>query len=531
MRLLALAVFLTFISGVVVAGPSQLMIEACVDPSGVIAADGLDVIFCTYFGGTDEEWSNDIYYSPDGSIVLTGMTRSSDLPVVNASQDTYGGGGDVFIVKLNPQFQVEFYTYFGGSGLEEPMALHVDHYQNIIVAGGTSSDDLTLLDPIQDQLNGTSDAFLAKFSWNGTLLFSTYLGGSEFDRIEDISVGLGANYAIVGVTESTDFFTTPGAYQESFGGGNSDVFIMSISSQNHSILYSTLFGNTTDDDAWAIGTDRRNADQVIVGMTNGALIATESGYQQTYGGGQTDCFVARFAPDCSSLYWATLLGGNGWEFGDQVDFDWKNNIVVSGYTGSSDFPLLKQTQNDAAGYDAFFAILNASGEELLMSSYLGGNLEDRSYAMNVVDSGGIMITLPSESTDMPTNNAFQSNNNGGSDGYIAFLYDLIPGEALNVTFGSYFGGSLNDYVLGMSLKGGGGSSYRLAVIGYTSSEDLPTLNAVQEVYGGGISDTMVWIFSVDYPSMPLGNPYEFLIPLVVVAVIAVVIVIGLLRKR
>ena len=170
-------------------------------------------------------------------------------------------------MKLNPQFQVEFYTYFGGSGLEEPMALHVDHYQNIIVAGGTSSDDLTLLDPIQDQLNGTSDAFLAKFSWNGTLLFSTYLGGSEFDRIEDISVGLGANYAIVGVTESTDFFTTPGAYQENFGGGNSDVFIMSISSHNHSILYSTLFGNTTDDDAWAIGTDRRIVSAFLAAST------------------------------------------------------------------------------------------------------------------------------------------------------------------------------------------------------------------------------------------------------------------------
>jgi hypothetical protein len=379
-------------------------------------------------------------------------------------------------------------------------------------------------------LNGSSDAFLAKFNRNGTLIFSTYLGGSELDRIEDISVGLGANYAIVGVTESTDFFTTPGAYQESFGGGNSDVFIMSISSLDHSIRYSTLFGNTTDDDAWAIGIDRETADQVIVGMTNGASIATDSAYQQTYGGGQTDCFVARFTSDCSSLYWSTLLGGNGWEFGDQVEFDWKNNIIVSGYTGSSDFPLVQQTQNDAPGYDAFFAILNASGEDLLMSSYLGGNLEDRSYAMKYLDSGGIMITLPSASTDMPTVNSFQSNNNGGSDGYIAFLYDLIEGEALNVTFGSYFGGSLNDYVLGMSIKEGG-SSFRVAVIGYTSSEDLPTLSAVQDVYGGGISDTMVWVFSVEYTSPLQGDLPIQLITVGAIVVIAVVIVVGLLRRR
>ncbi|MHA2025274.1 MAG: hypothetical protein ACW98U_05165 [Candidatus Thorarchaeota archaeon] len=509
------------------AGPLQP--HFTVDPSLLIVAEGLDVIFCSYFGGSEEEWSNDIYYCSDGSIILTGMTRSSGLPVVNASQETYGGGGDVFIVKLNPQFQIDFYTYFGGSGLEEPMALLVDNYQNIIVAGGTSSDDLTLLNPIQEQLNGSSDAFLAKFNRNGTLLFSTYLGGSEYDRIEDISFGLNG-YAIVGVTESTDFFTTPGAYQESFGGGNSDVFIMSISSFNHSILYSTLFGNTTDDDAWAIGIDRETADQVIIGMTNGASIATDSAFQETYGGGLTDCFVARFSSDCSSLYWSTLLGGNGWEFGDQVTFDWRNNIIVSGYTGSSDFPLIKQTQNDTAGYDAFFAKLDPSGEDLLMSSYLGGNLEDRSYAMEYLDSQGILITLPSASTDMPTVNPFQNDNNGGSDGYIAFLYDLIQGEALNVTFGSYFGGSSNDYVLGMSINTGG-SSFRVAVIGYTSSDDLPTLNAVQEVYGGGISDTMVWVFSVDYNIPNMSDPYTPLIIVGAVAVIAVVIIVGFLRRR
>jgi len=520
MRLIALAICFIFISGVIVAGSFRSQFS--IDPSQVIVTEGLDVIFCSYFGGTGEEWSNDIYYCSDGSMVLTGMTRSSDLPVVNASQEVYGGGGDVFIVRLNPQFEVEFYTYFGGSGLEEPMTLLVDYYDNIIVAGGTSSDDLPLLSPIQEQLNGSSDAFLAKFTRNGTLIFSTYLGGSELDRIEDICYSANGDYVVVGITESTDFYTTPGAYQESFGGGNSDVFITSIGIVNHSIIFSTLFGNATDDDAWAIGIDK-SLDLVVVGMTNGASIATDSAYQQTYGGGSTDCFVAKFTSDCSSLYWATLLGGNGWEFGDQVKFDWKNNIIVSGYTGSSDFPLIQQTQNNAAGYDAFFTILNTTGENLLMSSYLGGNLEDRSYAMEVLDSGGIMITLLSASTDMPTNNPFQSDNNGGSDGYIAFLYDLIEGEALNVTFGSYFGGTSNDYVLGMSIRVH--NSVDVAVIGYTSSEDLPTLGAVQDVYGGGISDTMVWVFSVQFsiPVLSPLSPVEIAIILTILLIIPIII--------
>lgn len=519
---MTLAVFLIFISGVVLieTGRGQYVAQTSISLEEVIATKGLDVLFCSYFGGDGEEWSNDIYCCTDGSFVLTGMTRSSGLPVVNAHQEEYRGGGDAFIVKLNPQYQVEFYTYFGGSGLEEPMALLVDAYGYIIVAGGTSSDNLTVLNPIQEELNGPSDAFLAKFSSNGTLIFSTYFGGNESDRIEDIVLDFNGNYVIVGSTESADFFTSPGAYQESFGGGNSDVFITSMGSENHSIISSTFFGNTTADDAWAVGIDA-TGDLVIVGMTNGDAVATDSAYQQTYGGGLTDCFVAKFTSDCSSLYWSSLLGGNGWEFGDQVGFDSSNNIVVSGYTGSSDFPLENQLQNNTAAYDAFFAKLSGNGDSLLLSSYLGGNLEDRSYAMEVLPGDAILITMPTASTDMPTVNPFQQNCSGGTDGYIA----LIRGETPSVAFGSYFGGQMNDYVLGMSIAGG-----NIAVIGYTSSDDLPTLRAVQDEYGGGMSDTMVWIFSP--PPVSLGSPILLEILITVVVVVVVLLIIGYsLRKR
>ncbi|MFW9769491.1 MAG: hypothetical protein ACFFF9_14175 [Candidatus Thorarchaeota archaeon] len=515
MRLVALVISVMFLSGIACIGPVQgrFSAQTSITLEEWITGGGLEVQFCSYFGGDGEEWSNDIFCFTDG-YVLTGMTRSSDLSVVNAYQGEYGGGGDVFIVMLNSEFHVEFYTYFGGSGLEEPMALVVDQYHNVIVAGGTSSDDLPLLNPIQDQLNGSSDAFLAMFNWNGTLLFSTYLGGSGYDRIEDIIINQYGEYVIVGPTESPDFPITAGAYQESFGGGNSDIFITSISSANHSILFSTFFGNTTDDDAWAINLSE-SGDLAIVGMTNGASIATDSAYQQTYGGGSTDCFVAKFNSDCSSLYWSTLLGGDGWEFGDQVDFDFYNNIFVSGYTGSSDFPLVDQLQNDTPGYDAFVAKLNEDGDDILWSTYLGGNLEDRSYAMEVLESGGILITMPSASTDMPTVNPFQANNSGGSDGYIA----LISTFSRNVTYASYFGGSSNDYVLGMSIRGNGD----IAVIGYTSSEDLPTLNAVQDVYGGGISDTMVWILSPPPIALGIWVPYDAVAPLTLLAVVLVIV--------
>ncbi|TFH07953.1 MAG: hypothetical protein E4H14_07395 [Candidatus Thorarchaeota archaeon] len=522
MRFVTLSILIVIISGIVLLGPiqPQMIAQDTTSIGEKMSSEGLDVLFCSYFGGDGEEWSNDICFTDDGGFVLSGMTRSDDLPVHNAHQNVYAGAGDIFLVKVSSQFQVEFYTYFGGNGLEEPMALTIDHDGSIILAGGTSSSDLTTLNPFQEELNGTSDAFIAKFSPSGVLLFSTYLGGSNVERIEDVLVDSYGNYLIVGPTGSSDFYTTSGTHQDVYGGGDSDVFITSLSNDGQSIIYSSYFGNTTNEDAWAVGIDLMD-NLVVVGITDGDAIATDSAYQQTYGGGQTDTFVAKFAPNCTSLSWSTLLGGNGWEFGDQVDFDSDNNIVVSGYTGSSDYPLVDQLYNDSSGYDAFFSKLNPDGENLLLSSYLGGNSEDRSYAMKVLADDSILITSPASSANMPVQNAFQ-NYSGGSDGYIA----LIGGEEPTILFGSYYGGSSNDYVLGMSVY----EDDMIAVIGYTSSDDLPTINAIQDEYRGS-SDSMVWGFG--FERIQTDNPPILAIitvVIVVIAIVAVVLVFGLRRR-
>lgn len=520
MRFVTLSILLVIISGIVLLGPiqQQVIAQDATSLGEKMSSEGLDVLFCSYFGGDEEEWSNDISFTDDGGFVLSGMTRSDDLPVQNAHQSEYAGAGDVFLVKVSSQFQVEFYTYFGGNGLEEPMAVVIDQDGSIILAGGTSSDNLTLLNPIQDELNGTSDAFIAKFSPSGDLVFSTYFGGSDVERIEDILVDSYGNYLIVGPTGSNDFYTTSDTHQESFGGGDSDVFITSLSNDGQSIIYSSYFGNSTDEDVWAVDIDLMG-NLVIAGITDGAAIATDFAFQQTYGGGQSDAFVAKFTPNCTSLSWSTLLGGNGWEFGDQVDFDSDNNVIVSGYTGSSDFPLASQLYNDSSGYDAFFAKLNPDGDDLLLSSYLGGSSEDRSYAMEVLADDSILITAPASSADIPVQNAFQ-NHSGGSDGYIA----LIGGEGPTLLFGSHYGGSSNDYVLGMSVY----EEDMIAVIGYSSSDDLPTLNAVQDEYRGS-GDSMVWVFGFEEET-PVEDPPIIVAVIVVIAVVALVLVFGLRRR-
>jgi hypothetical protein len=205
-----------------------------------------------------------------------------------------------------------------------------------------------------------------------------------------------------------------------------------------------------------------------------------------------------------------------------VEFDSGNNIVVSGYTGSSDFPLVNQLYNNTLGNDAFFTKINPDGDSLLLSSYLGGSAEDRSYAMEVLVDDSILITSPASSADMPVQNATQSHS-GGSDGYIA----LIGGEGPTLLFGSHFGGSSNDYILGMSVHG----EDMIAVIGYTSSDDLPTVRAVQDEYMGS-TDSMVWVFGFEEDTTPPPTyPPVWITPLVIGAVVVLIIVIVYALRR
>lgn len=446
-----------------------------------VADNGMDIVVCTYFGGTGQEWTSKSDFDSEGNLVLTGMTMSVNLPLMNANQTEYGGLGDAFILKMTLPSETVFATYFGGNGLEESMALIVDDDDNIIIAGSTSSTDLPLLNPIQPELNGTTDGFIAKFSPSGNLLFSTYLGGSEGERIERIGIDSNGNYLITGRTESDDYPITPGVVQENFGGGETDIFITALSEDGQTIAYSTYFGNAAEEVGLDIDVDL-DGNLVIVGLVYDTTNTTDGVYQREYGGGQSDSVIAKFNSDCTELIWSTLFGGDGWDFGDDVDFDSENNIVVSGYTGSSDFPLVNQLYNNSPNNDAFFAKLNPSGETLLLSSYLGGNLEDRSYGMEVLSDDSIIISSPATSTDMPTLNAAESNNSGYSDGYFAILSDN------ELVYATYLGGESNDYVMGLSVY----EEETVAIVGYTYSQNLTLFNPFQEQYAGN-GDVVIWI--------------------------------------
>ena len=482
-----------------------------------VSEHGLDIAVCTYFGGTEQEWASKSDFDSEGNLVMTGFTTSTDLPIVNANQSTYAGLGDAFILKMNVEGEVIFATYFGGSGLEEAMALVVDGEDNIIIAGSTTSANLPLVNPIQDELNGTGDAFIAKFSPSGDLVFSTYFGGSGEERIERNGIDQYGNYIFTGQTGSDDYPTTSGVYQEGYGGGNTDIIVTALSEDCQTIRYSTYFGNSAEEVGLDVDIDAQG-NLVVVGLTYAATNTTEGAYQRNYGGGQSDVIIAKLSPNCTDLVWSTMLGGNGWDFGDDVDFDSEGNIVISGYTGSTDFPLVNQLYNDSPNYDVFFAKLGPTGESLIFSSYLGGNLEDRSYGMQVLADDSIIVTSPASSTDMPTLNAIQSNNSGGSDGYVAIFSDD------DLIFASYLGGTGNDYVMSISVY----DESLIGIIAYTHSQNLKMLNPIQEEYAGN-ADIVIWILQSSTEST--FDFSQLLIPAVIAASVLALVSIVIVRKK
>ena len=179
------------------------------------SADGQSLVFSTFLGGTVNDVGSAIALDRDGRACVTGNATSPDFPITSgAFQKTLHGGNDVFVTKFQLDGSGLFYsTFLGGSGSEGGSSIAVDSLGRASVAGGTSSTDFPVLNPIQAHLAGAQDAFVTKLSATGNaLLFSTYFGGTADDVANSIRLDSAGNAFVGGATASANFPTTPGAF-------------------------------------------------------------------------------------------------------------------------------------------------------------------------------------------------------------------------------------------------------------------------------------------------------------------------------
>ena len=391
---------------------------------------GNGLVYSTYLGGSDDDFGLAIAVGPDGSAYITGSTSSGDFPTANALQGTLNGlGGNAFVTKLNPAGNGLVYSaYLGGGIFDVGQGIAVDTSGNAYVTGLTDSSDFPLVSPLQSSFNGSTTAFVSKINAAGNgLVYSTFLGGSgDNDQGNAIAVDTSGNAYVTGVTDSSDFPTTGGAFQRTYQGTVGTAFVSKINAAGNGLAYSTYLGGS-DSMGNAIAVDSAGA-AYVTGSANSANFPTAAPLQGVSGGGG-DAFVSKVAPDGSALTYSTYLGGSGGDTGYGIAVDSSGDAVVAGQTTSPNFPTANAAQNTLGGADdAFVAALAPAGNGFVYSAYLGGSGDDIARAVAVDAGGNAYVTGQTTSPNLPTVASFQGSFNGGAyDAFVAkFGNNPIP---------------------------------------------------------------------------------------------------------
>jgi hypothetical protein len=316
-----------------------------------INSKGNEVTYATYLGGAGFDQGNGIKVNGTVAYVV-GTTTSSDFPTQEPWQNAYhGGGGDVFLAKLNKTGKVLYFsTYLGGSGEDQGLALDVGKDGAITVTGSTNSTDFPTKDPVMltDQgydgslyHGGMSDAFVTRLSDNGrTLFFSSYLGGGGDDVGNAIDVDSGATAYVTGFTTSTNFPTVKPIQPDNNGG--QDVFVSRLDQSGESFKFSTYLGGSGDDVAYGIAKSPEGF-VYVTGRTDSADTDVTSypildPLQAVYGGGNGDAFLTRLTTTYT-LDYSTFWGGDGDDTALAIVYD-VGAAYITGKTTVGTFPVI-----------------------------------------------------------------------------------------------------------------------------------------------------------------------------------------------
>jgi hypothetical protein len=316
------------------------------------------------------------------------------------------------------------------------------------------------------------------------LAYSTYLGGASEDQARGIAVdGSGSAY-VTGMTFSSDFPTTAGAFETSQSGINNDAFVTKLDASGSALSYSTYLGGANEDAGFAIAVDGSGS-AYVTGYTSSSNFPTTVGAFDTSHNGENDAFVTKLDASGSALSYSTYLGGELQDQAVGIAVDGSGSAYVTGATFSSLLPTTEGALDTSSNgnNDAFVTKLGASGA-LSYSTYLGGAGHDRGLAIAVDGSGSAYVTGSTSSSNFPTPpGALDTSSNGNDDAFVTKLG--ASGSALS--YSTYLGGASYDQAQGIAVDGSG-SAY---VTGYTSSSNFPTPPGALDTSSNGNDDAFV----------------------------------------
>jgi hypothetical protein len=461
--------------------------------------------YSSFVGGSMNDAAYDMAVDASGDSIVVGYTYSANFPTANPLDATIGGPTyeDAFITKLNATGTAAiFSTYFGGIYEDNALGVATDLAGDLYVSGGTRSPDFPTTPGAPDTTCGgcapfpqPGDAYVAKFTGAGALVYATLIGGHSYEQSYSLAVdNLGQAYVGGGIAFGYAYCGGPHQFQavnafDACANSYYDAFLTKVNATGTAFLYSTTFGGSNDEYSGAgVAVDNAGG-AFMTGPTRSIDYPTTAGAYDTSCGtsftqhvGIFDAYVAKFdttAAGAASLAYSTCLGGSADDSGGGIALN-GGQIWITGVTESVDFPTVAgfdTTPN--GGGDAFLARLNPAAvgaAQLTYGSYLGGSASDGGDNVKLDLAGNIIVSGTTSSADFPAVDALQPHG-GGSDAFVTKL-DPTGGMAL---FSTPIGSCQNETATGLAIDPLGG----IYLGGLTDSPGFPrTSGAFQTAYGG-----------------------------------------------
>lgn len=419
-----------------------------------------------------------------------------------------------------PGFAPEFSTYIDGAQSEILRDIAFDSAGNMYVTGGTEDFRQIPITPGNDFYNPNGsdssgkftphDVFVQKYDPSGVLIWSTRVGGVNYDRAYGIEVDDQGSVYIAG-RAGGGFYVTPGAYQESFGRntpgttnspyGKQDGFVSKLDAATGQLDWSTYIGGQAGEFVRDLDVDANGVIHLAMAYAlNDINQPITADAMQPNFQGTTDNIYAQLSNDGSTLLYGTYVGGDG----DQLGKGTNPSIIVDDYgdinmimrTDSVDAPTtpgaFRTTTEGKTDYYLVKFDGATGGHTIKAATYFGTKGADHTetHQLAIDPAGNFIVAGETNGSILPSSaSGFQASfADGGTDGFIS----VISADATQVLASTYFGGSGRDNIEGIFVTDAG-----IFVSGTTQSDDLPVTDTTQ--FGGyhGGEDAFVALFSQD----------------------------------
>jgi uncharacterized repeat protein (TIGR01451 family) len=361
-----------------------------------VRADGTGLEYCGYIGGSNVDHARGVAVDSLGYAYVTGLTGSTDFPVVGSLGTSYAGGpDDAFVVRVTPDGSaLDYAGYIGGANDDVATGIAVDAGRNAYIAGYTTSDATTLPVSVGPGLvfhGGPVDAFVAKVNATGSALeYCGYIGGNDTDQAWGVAVdALGSAYVVGSTWSDEKTFPKTGGPKVTLAGGM-DAFVAKVNPAGTGLAYAGYIGGAFPDEARGVAVDALG-NAYVVGTTSSKAdtFPVLVGPRTTKADVDQDAFIAK-VNTLGGLVYAGYVGGDHDEFGFAVGVDGAGSAYITGFTNSPEatFPVLDGPQMTLGGdYDGYIAKVKPDGSALEYCSYIGGSGFERSWGIAVSPSG------------------------------------------------------------------------------------------------------------------------------------------------